>query len=140
MVPVYRPTTRRPRRVRGEGSRMTVERTSVSGAGGVEIGLHTEGTGPPLLLVHGGMASATRWAPLWPLLTGRYEVTAMDRRGRGTSGDGAGYALSDEYGDVLAVADHLAADHPGGVDVFPHIIGPVIDRRAVARGAPFRGL
>jgi pimeloyl-ACP methyl ester carboxylesterase len=119
---------------------MTVERTSVRGAGGVEIGLHTEGTGPPLLLVHGGMGSATRWAPLWPLLTVRYEVTAMDRRGRGTSGDGAGYSLPDEYGDVLAVAEHLAADHPAGVDVFAHSIGAVCALGAAACGAPFRRL
>jgi pimeloyl-ACP methyl ester carboxylesterase len=119
---------------------MTVRRTSVHGAGGVEIGLHTEGSGPPLLLVHGGMGSASRWAPMWPLLTERYEVTAMDRRGRGTSGDAPGYSLSDEYGDVLAVAEHLAVDRPDGVDVFAHSIGAVCVLGAAARGAPFRRL
>jgi pimeloyl-ACP methyl ester carboxylesterase len=34
---------------------------------GVAIGTMTEGEGPPLLLVHGGMRAAANWAPLWPL-------------------------------------------------------------------------
>ena len=62
-------------------------RRTVDGAGGVEIGLLTAGSGPALLLVHGGMGTMDNWALLWDALTARFTVTAMDRRGRGSSGD-----------------------------------------------------
>lgn len=112
----------------------------ITGPDGVEIGLLTAGVGPRLLLVHGGMGSSARWAPLWPLLTRRYQVTSMDRRGRGTSGDTAEYRLAKEYDDVLAVADHLLARDPSGLDVFAHSYGAVCALGAASRGARFRGL
>jgi pimeloyl-ACP methyl ester carboxylesterase len=106
---------------------------AVRSGDGVEIGTLTGGSGPPLLLVHGGMRTAANWTPLWPLLTARYRVTAMDRRGRGMSGDAPDYAGEREYDDVAAVARHL-----GGVDVLAHSIGAVFALGAVARGAPIR--
>jgi pimeloyl-ACP methyl ester carboxylesterase len=60
---------------------------SVIGSNGVNIGLLTAGTGPTLLLVHGGMGQIERWEPASDLLTSRWRATALDRRGRGTSGD-----------------------------------------------------
>ena len=82
---------------------------AVRSGDGVAIGTMTEGEGPPLLLVHGGMRTAANWAPLWPLLTARYRVTAMDRRGRGMSGDGQEHDGEREYDDVAAVARHRLA-------------------------------
>lgn len=117
---------------------MGAVQTSVAGAGGVEIGLATEGSGPPLLLVHGGMCSATRWGPLWQLLVDRYRVTAMDRRGRGRSGDAPAYAPADEFDDVRAVAEHLVQGRPHGIDVFAHSYGAVCALGATGRGAPVR--
>jgi pimeloyl-ACP methyl ester carboxylesterase len=108
-------------------------REAVRSSDGVEIGTLTEGAGPPLLLVHGGMRTAANWKPLWPLLTTRYRVTAMDRRGRGMSGDALEYVGEREYDDVAAVARHL-----GAVDVLAHSIGAVFALGAVARGAPIR--
>ena len=110
-------------------------RATVRGGDGVEIGTVTEGDGPPLLLVHGGMRSAAGWAPLWPSLTARYRVTAMDRRGRGMSGDARDYAGEREYDDVAAVARAI-----GPVDVLAHSIGAVFALGAAARGAPIRRL
>ena len=106
---------------------------TVVSSDGVAIGIRTEGDGPPLLLVHGGMRTAADWAPLWPLLTARYRVTAMDRRGRGMSGDGPEYDGEREYDDVAAVARHI-----GEVDVFAHSIGAVFALGAAGRGAPIR--
>jgi len=83
-------------------------RHSVTSADGTEIGLLTAGDGPPLLLVHGGMGRIERWQPLWEPLTSRWRVTAMDRRGRGSSGDTQPYELSRESEDVTAVAASLA--------------------------------
>lgn len=110
----------------------------VASGDGTLIGIVTAGTGPPLLLVHGGMASSARWEPLWPSLTGRFEVTAMDRRGRGRSGDHPRYGLDREFQDVAAVAGDLAERHGGPVDVFGHSIGAVCVLGAAAAGAAVR--
>jgi pimeloyl-ACP methyl ester carboxylesterase len=84
------------------------------------------------------MTSSTRWQPLWPLLTAHYAVSAMDRRGRGHSGDHGQYTLDSEFRDVAAVASDLAERHGGPVDVFGHSIGAVCALGAAAAGAPFR--
>ncbi len=117
---------------------MDGKRHSVTGADGVSIGLLTAGTGPALLLVHGGMGQLERWAAMWPSLTARWRVTAMDRRGRGSSGDAAPYSIAAEYADVAAVAARLAEDSGGPVDVFGHSYGATCLLGAGALGAPFR--
>jgi pimeloyl-ACP methyl ester carboxylesterase len=79
------------------------------------------GSGPPLPLVHGGFGQIERWAPVWELLTGRWEVTAMDRRCRGTSGVADFYEIGQEYGDIAAVATWIANEAGDAIDVF-HVI------------------
>jgi pimeloyl-ACP methyl ester carboxylesterase len=103
---------------------------------GTPIGLATAGTGPPLLLVHGGLSGRYRFAPLAEQLVPHFRVTAIDRRGRGSSGDAAEYALEREFEDVRAVAERLAVDGP--VDVFAHSIGGVVVLGAAGLGAPLR--
>ncbi len=110
-------------------------RHAVTSADGTEIGLLTAGDGPPLLLVHGGMSRLESWEPLWEPLTRRWRVTAMDRRGRGASGDVQPYDLSREFEDVAAVAASL-----GRPDVFGHSYGAVCALGAAAAGAPVRRL
>ena len=119
---------------------MDGQRDSVLSADGTRIGLRTAGEGPTLLLVHGGMCSSARWAPLWPLLVERFRVTAMDRRGRGASSDGKSYSLEQEYADMAAVVRHLATARSGPVDVFGHSYGAVCALGAAATGAPVRRL
>ena len=113
-------------------------RHSVTSADGTQIGLLTAGEGPALLLVHGGMGCIQSWQPLWGTLISQWRVTAMDRRGRGTSGDTGPYDPSREYADVAAVAASLAADGP--VDVFGHSFGATCALGAAASGAPVRRL
>ena len=115
---------------------MDGHRHSVTSADGTEIGLLTAGDGPPLLLVHGGMGQIESWQPLWDTLASRWRVTAMDRRGRGTSGDTAPYRPDKEFQDVAAVAARLG----GPVDVFAHSIGAIFALGAAAAGAPVRRL
>ena len=117
---------------------MDGERGLVRSADGTPIGLMSAGTGPPLLLVHGGLSGMLRWAPLWPLLTPRFAVTAMDRRGRGSSGDAEDYSLDREFDDVGAVLEALAARGGGPVDVLGHSFGAVCVLGAAGRGAPVR--
>ena len=117
---------------------MQGHRHAVTSADGTEIGLLTAGTGPALLLVHGGMGRLERWAPLWGLLTEHWQVTAMDRRGRGSSGDTGQYRLEKEYDDVAAVATSLADGSGRQADVFAHSYGALCTLGAATRGAPFR--
>jgi pimeloyl-ACP methyl ester carboxylesterase len=69
-------------------------RHSVLGAGGVRIGLLRAGAGRAVLLVHGGMSRLEAWEPVWKVMAQRWHVTAMDRRGRGASGDAEAYMIS----------------------------------------------
>jgi pimeloyl-ACP methyl ester carboxylesterase len=58
---------------------------------GTSIAVECAGTGPDLVIVHGGIGDRTRWKPLFPLLASRFTVCAMDRRGHGESGDAPDY-------------------------------------------------
>jgi pimeloyl-ACP methyl ester carboxylesterase len=55
-------------------------RHSVAGADEVSIGLLTTGTGPALLLVHGGMGRIEQWEPVWSALAEHWQVTAGSSR------------------------------------------------------------
>jgi pimeloyl-ACP methyl ester carboxylesterase len=113
-------------------------RRVVASPDGVSIGLLTAGSGPGVLLVHGGMGSIDSWQWVWDALAGQCRVTAMDRRGRGTSGDADAYALEREYADVAAVAAMLADEQGSPVDVIGHSFGATCVLGAAALGAPFR--
>jgi pimeloyl-ACP methyl ester carboxylesterase len=97
--------------------------TQAASRDGTEIGYWTSGEGPPLVLVHGGPADHTRWSPLLPYLQPHATVHAMDRRGRGASGDGPEYDMAREFEDVAAVVDAVAAASGSAVDVYGHSFG-----------------
>jgi pimeloyl-ACP methyl ester carboxylesterase len=97
--------------------------TRAASRDGTEIGYWTSGEGPPLVLVHGWPADHTRWRPLLPWLEPHATVHAMDRRGRGASGDGPDYDLARELEDVAAVVDAVAAASGSAVDLYGHSFG-----------------
>jgi len=72
----------------------------VTSPDGTRIAYYRGGAGSPLILVHGTGAAATRWTPLFPALEEHFSVVAVDRRGRGESGDGNTYAIQREFEDV----------------------------------------
>ena len=79
---------------------------------------------PPLLLVHGATADHTTWRAVGPTFADSRPVFAMDRSGRGASGDAPAYAIEREYEDLAAAADGLAADlGVESVDVLGHSYG-----------------
>ena len=100
-------------------------RSTVRSADGTEIAWFTSGDGPALLMVHGGGGDHTRWGPLLPRLESHVTVHAMDRRGRGASGDHPDYRLEREYEDVAAVIDEVAAASGGPVAVYGHSYGGI---------------
>jgi len=90
---------------------------------GTLIAVYCSGTGSPLVLVHGATADHTAFRVVGPLLATTFTVHAIDRRGRGWSGDTAPYSIEREFEDVAAVADAIASESGAGVDVVGHSYG-----------------
>jgi pimeloyl-ACP methyl ester carboxylesterase len=61
-----------------------------------------------LVLVHGGISDHTYWRAVLPALSLRFTVYAMERRGRGESGDTDPYRIDREAEDVAALVDSIA--------------------------------
>lgn len=85
----------------GDGNAERLE--EVVSQDGTRIAVWRSGEGAPLVLVHGTVADHSRWAPVLPAFEARFTVLAIDRRGRGQSGDADDYALERESEDVAAV-------------------------------------
>jgi pimeloyl-ACP methyl ester carboxylesterase len=110
---------------------------------GVPIAVFRSGTGQPIILVHGATADHTTWRTSGPLLAARHTLHAIDRRGRGASGDGGPrepYAIEREFDDLAAVVDAVAADGGSPVDVVGHSYGGRIALGAALRTARIRRL
>lgn len=110
---------------------------------GVPIAVFRSGDGPPLVLVHGATADHTTWRTSGPLLATRHTLHAIDRRGRGASGDGAAgqpYAIEREFDDLAAVVNAIAAETASPVDVVGHSYGGRIALGAALRTANLRRL
>jgi len=93
------------------------------------------GDGPPLLLVHGYPTSSWDWARLWPELTARYDVIALDMLGFGESAKPRGHRYS-----IFEQADlHVALLAKLGVGRFHalvHDYGVTVGQELLARAAP----
>ena len=75
----------------------------VRSSDGTRIGYHRTGTGPPLVLVHGTTGAHWSFRYLVPELIERFTVHALDRRGRGESGDAPDYTIEREFEDVACL-------------------------------------
>jgi pimeloyl-ACP methyl ester carboxylesterase len=64
------------------------------------IAYNKTGTGTPLVMVHGTNGSYTHWNLALPQLSQHFTVYAMERRGRGASGDAPTYTIEREFEDV----------------------------------------
>ena len=112
---------------------------------GTRSRVFTSGTGPPLVLVHGTAGDHTTFRVVGPMLATRRTVHAIDRRGRGASGDAAAYAIEREYDDLAAVAQAIAAETGGGVEVVGHsyggrcALGAALRTDAIARVVCYEG-
>lgn len=100
-----------------------VEPWLVESADGTPIAVFTSGDGPDVVLVHGTAADHTTFRVVGPMLGRRFRVHAIDRRGRGSSGDTAPYSIAREFEDVAAVAGSLAEERGAPVDVIGHSYG-----------------
>jgi pimeloyl-ACP methyl ester carboxylesterase len=114
--------------------------TRVVSRDGTAIAYWTSGVGPPLVLVHGTTADHTRWRPLLPYLESHATIHAMDRRGRGASGDAPDYQVTREFEDVAAVVDAVAEATGSPVDLLGHSFGGLCAFGAAALTANIRRL
>lgn len=105
-----------------------------------ETGVPMHGTDhPTVILVHGTTADHTTFRAFAPVLGLTRHLVAIDRRGRGASGDGRdGYAIELEYDDLAAVARTVATLEGRPVDVFGHSYGGRIALGAAQRSDDIR--
>jgi len=119
----------------------------IESADGTPIAAYASGAGPPVVLVHGASADHTTFRVVGPLLEGRFTIHAIDRRGRGASGDREPYDVEREFEDVAAVAAAVARVAGRPVAVIGHSYGgrcalgaalrtTAIDRVVCYEGAP----
>jgi pimeloyl-ACP methyl ester carboxylesterase len=84
-----------------------------------KIAYKKTGTGTPLVMVHGTNGSHAHWNLALAHLNQHFTVYAMERRGRGQSGDAPDYSIEREFEDVAALAKSV--NEP--VNVFGHSFG-----------------
>jgi pimeloyl-ACP methyl ester carboxylesterase len=74
----------------------------------VEIYYAEYGAGPPVILLHGGLANSDYWGNLIPALSQHYRVIVMDSRGHGRSTrDAQPYGYDLMASDVVGLMDYL---------------------------------
>lgn len=93
----------------------------VTSADGTSIAYRRTGSGPPLVLVHGTGVDHHVWDDVVPLFAESYTVLAVDRRGRGESGDADGYSIRREFEDL----ETIAAAVEGPVRLLGHSYGAI---------------
>ncbi|HEU5469788.1 MAG TPA: alpha/beta hydrolase [Actinophytocola sp.] len=109
----------------------------VTSADGTRIAFEISGTGPPAVLLGGAGYGARAWAAVAGLLAPARTVYAVDRRGRGASGDAhGGYEAAREVADVQAVLALI--DEP--VELLGHSSGGLLALRVALSGAPVRAM
>jgi pimeloyl-ACP methyl ester carboxylesterase len=90
--------------------------THILESNGVKIAYSVEGTGPPLVLLHGGMGSKQDWSTYGYIqaLKDNHTLIAIDHRGHGESGkptNPEAYYIEVLINDILTVADACGAEH-----------------------------
>ncbi len=96
---------------------------------GTPIAYEHSGTGSPLVLVHGA-ASHKYWASALPILRQHFSVYAVDRRGRGESGDANNYTIEYEFEDMAAVVNSIGEKINQQVNLLGHSIGALCSLEA----------
>lgn len=85
-------------------------KAAVASKDGTTIGYRQLGTGPGLILIHGGMKSSQDFMKLAAALRNTFTVYVMDRRGRGLSGPhGDRFSVDREVDDVQAIVARTGA-------------------------------
>ena len=80
---------------------------------GVNLYYEKHGSGRPLILLHGGLASGEMFGPIVPALAERHQVIVPDLQGHGRTADiDRPIDLRLMADDIAALIDHLGLDKP----------------------------
>jgi pimeloyl-ACP methyl ester carboxylesterase len=100
----------------------------VTSADGTRIAYEVSGTGRPVVLLGGACYGARAWAAVAGFLAPKRTVYALDRRGRGASGDADGFDPAREVQDVHA----LLAEIGEPAELLGHSSGGLLALRVAA--------
>jgi pimeloyl-ACP methyl ester carboxylesterase len=102
----------------------------VKSADGTTVSYDKYGSGPPLVLVHGGFSDhVTNWQECKDMLAERFTVYAIARRGRGETSGTQGHSVQDEVQDVVAVLRRIGEP----VFLLGHSYGAICSLNAAAQ-------
>jgi len=88
---------------------------------GINLYYETQGTGLPLILLHGGLGSGEMFGPLLPTLAAGHRVITVDLQGHGRTADiDRPFDLGAMADDVAALIRHLGLEK---VDVMGYSLG-----------------
>jgi pimeloyl-ACP methyl ester carboxylesterase len=83
---------------------------TITGSTGATVSYSVQGSGPPLVLVHGAFSDhESNWTFVAPSLQQRFTVYAIARRGRGTTSATENHTVEDEARDVADVVRAIGA-------------------------------
>lgn len=100
---------------------------------GTPIAYSTIGSGPPVIVVPGALETTVNFGALADVLSIRFTVHTIERRGRGASGrQGDNYTIDRECEDLLAVADATNATM-----LFGHSFGGFVALETALRDGRF---
>jgi pimeloyl-ACP methyl ester carboxylesterase len=114
---------------------------------GISLYYETQGTGRPLILLHGGLGSGEMFGPVLPALAERHQVIAVDLQGHGRTADiDRPIDIRLMADDIAALIGHLGLDRPdvvgyslgGGVALQTAVRHPDRVGRLVAASAGIR--
>src|SRR5690349_13342934 len=77
---------------------------------GINLNVQVQGSGPPLVLLHGLTSNLTFMQREIDYFSRSYQTVAIDSRGHGRSDKPAEYTLQDHIDDVFGVLDTLHLD------------------------------
>jgi pimeloyl-ACP methyl ester carboxylesterase len=114
---------------------------------GIKLYYETQGSGRPLILLHGGLGSGEMFGPILPTLAADHQVIAVDLQGHGRTADiDRPFDLRAMGDDIAALIKHLRLDKPdllgyslgGGVAFQTTVHHPELIRRLVIVSANIR--
>ena len=110
--------------------------SAVHSKDGTPLAFWRQGSGPALLLVHGGLCDHLAWHFAAPLLASHFTVWTFDRRGRGESGETQPWSVAREVEDVLALLDAIGEP----AHLLGHSAGAILAVRAASGADRLRSL
>lgn len=98
---------------------------------GINICIDDEGTGMPVILVHGLSSSKEIMYPVRDMIKGKYRAISYDTRGHGESEKMPSYTLEDHIDDLVEIIKEYGKGEP--VDLIGFSMGSYISNGASAK-------